>query len=86
MSYRLIVPPDMRREIRKLPVPLQHHLRSRIDDIADDPFRQTDAWSGTQYGPVHMRSTGVGPIIVVVTVNEDEHTVTVANLLNALAD
>lgn len=80
MRYRLIVPPDLRRDIAALPVEPQNSLYTLLQAIRDDPDGNT-----TDYGevvpdsPVRMRTGGRGNVIVTVIINDLTITVTLVD-------
>lgn len=80
MRYRLIVPPDLRRDIATLPVETQSTLHALLRAIRDDPDGNT-----TDYGevvpdsPVQMRTGGRGNVVVTVIINDLTITVTLVD-------
>ncbi|KOT49930.1 MULTISPECIES: type II toxin-antitoxin system RelE family toxin [Streptomyces] len=86
MTYRLIVPPSIRRQIDKLPVETQRQLHSLFRDICEDPGRHTGPHGLEDDGPVQMRSAGRGGVLVAVLINDLTINVTVVSVQNPFDD
>ncbi|MEU2724040.1 hypothetical protein [Streptomyces smyrnaeus] len=70
MTYRLIIPPDIRRQIQQLTLEDQHTLDQLLRDIQADPESHTGAYGENTDGPIQMRSAGRGNILAVIIVNQ----------------
>ncbi|MFE6891994.1 hypothetical protein [Streptomyces sp. NPDC057694] len=78
MTYELVIPPGIRRQIAALPVGDQAELIALLDRLPDEAEQITDAYGlEVPDSPVRMRSAGLSRLIVVVVINDDTVTVTV---------
>lgn len=86
MTYRLIIPPGIRRQIETLPVEDRRSLDSLFNDLQADPDRHTGPYGMEDDGPIRMRSAGRGGIIAVVIINDLTVNVTLVQVQRPLAD
>ncbi|WP_425838900.1 hypothetical protein [Streptomyces fractus] len=81
MTYELIVPPSIRRQIATLPVADQAELITLFDRLPSEAEQITDTYGlEVPDSPVRMRTAGLSRLIVVVTINDNEVTVTVVEI------
>lgn len=80
VTYTLVIPADVRREIEAFPL----HVRARLDglfvDLREDPDRHTGPHGLEDTGPVRMRSAGRGGILAVVLISDLTVTVTLVRV------
>ncbi|MFH9426393.1 type II toxin-antitoxin system RelE/ParE family toxin [Streptomyces sp. NPDC017529] len=86
MTYRLVVPPSIRRQIEKLPLETQRALHALFRDLREDPDRHSGPYGLEDDGPVRMRSAGRAGAIAVVLISDLSVTVTVVSVQTPLAD
>lgn len=87
MTYELIVPPSIRRQIAGLPLSDQAELIALFDRLPSEAEQVTDAYGlEVPDSPVRMRTAGLSQLIVVVVINDSTVTVTVVEIRNPLAD
>ncbi|MFJ9037943.1 hypothetical protein ACIRF8_15290 [Streptomyces sp. NPDC102406] len=85
MTYELIVPPGIRRQIKALPVGDQAELIALFDRLPAEAEQITDAYGlEVPDSPVRMRTAGLTRLIVVITINDTEVTVTVVRIYDPL--
>ncbi|MEU2789069.1 hypothetical protein [Streptomyces sp. NPDC007100] len=82
MTYRLIVPPSIRRQIETLSLETQRALHALFEDLREDPDRHTGPHGLEDDGPVRMRSAGRAGVIVAVLINDLTINVTVVSVQN----
>ncbi|MEU3528863.1 hypothetical protein AB0E62_34280 [Streptomyces sp. NPDC038707] len=76
MTYHLIVPPDLRRDIMRQPLDTQRTLFQLLQAIRDDPDGATVAYGeDVPDSLIRMRTGARGNVITIVIIND--HTITV---------
>lgn len=76
MTYHLIVPPDLRRDIMRQPLDTQRTLFQLLQAIRDNPDAATVPYGeDVPDSPVRMRTGARGNLIAIVLIND--HTITV---------
>ncbi|MEV8319382.1 hypothetical protein AB0Q95_35010 [Streptomyces sp. NPDC059900] len=87
MTFELIVPPSIRRQIADLPLSDQAELIALFDRLPVEPEQITDPYGlEVPDSPVRMRTAGLTRLIVVITLNDTEVTVTVVRIYDPLGE
>ncbi|MFH8492204.1 hypothetical protein [Streptomyces longisporoflavus] len=87
MTYELIVPPSIRRQITDLPLSDQAELIALFDRLPAEAEQVTDPYGlEVPNSPVRMRTAGLARLIVVITLNATEVTVTVVRVYDPLCE
>jgi hypothetical protein len=80
VRYRLIVPPDLRRDIVSLPVETQRTVYGLLNAIRDDPDGATVPYGqDVPDSPIRMRTGARGDVIAIVIINDLTITVTLVD-------
>lgn len=85
MTYALVVPRDIRRQIKALPVADQAELSAFFDRLQADPDQATGAFGLDVPDPVRMKTAGLGRFIVAVLIDDPAEHVTVVRIDNPFA-
>lgn len=85
MTYELIIPPGIQRQISTLPPSDQAELITLFDRLPTEHEAVTDVFGQDVPGPVRMCSAGLSRLIVVILVSDLSVTITVVELVDALA-
>jgi hypothetical protein len=86
VTYELVVPRDIRRQIATLHVADQAELITFFERLQADPDQATGALGLDIPDPVRMRSAGLGPLIVAVVIDDPARCVTIVRLTHPFAD
>ncbi|MFF9896629.1 hypothetical protein [Streptomyces longispororuber] len=87
MTYELIVPPSIRRQIAGLPLSDQAELIALLDRLPAEAEQITDPYGlEVPDSAVRMRTAGLTRLIVVITVNDSQVTVTIVRVYDPLGD
>ncbi|MEU6990336.1 hypothetical protein ABZ953_06695 [Streptomyces sp. NPDC046465] len=84
MTYELIVPPSIRRQIKTLPVGDQAELIAFFDRLPTEHEWVTEPYGHDVPGPVRMRTAGLSRLVVVILVSDTTVTITVVEIVDAL--
>ncbi|MFD7713928.1 hypothetical protein [Streptomyces sp. NPDC059786] len=80
MTYGLIVPPSIRRQIRGLSAGDQAELITLFDRLPVDPDQATGVFGLDVPGPYRMRSVGLSRLVVIVYIDDLAQKVTVMRI------
>lgn len=80
MTYTLVIPADIRREIETYPLHVRASLDGLFVDLREDPDRHTGPHGIEDTGPVRMRSAGRSGVIAVVLISDLTVTVTLVQI------
>lgn len=86
MSYQLIIPSSIQREIDGYPLHVRASLEGLFVDLREDPDRHTGPHGLEDTGPVRMRSAGRGGVITVVLISDVTVTVTLVRVARPFGD
>lgn len=84
MTYELIVPPGIRRQIATLPPSDQAELIALFDRLPAEHEQITDSYGLDAPGPVRMRTAGLSRLVVVLLVSDTSVTITVVEIIDPL--
>ncbi|WP_282798099.1 hypothetical protein [Streptomyces sp. CC224B] len=87
MTYELIVPPSIRRQIAGLPLSDQAELIALFNRLPAEAEQITDPYGlEVPDSAVRMRTAGLTRLIVVITINDSQVTVTIVRIYDPLGD
>ncbi|MEU2565098.1 hypothetical protein ABZ626_38105 [Streptomyces longispororuber] len=87
MTYELIVPPSIRRQIAGLPLSDQAELIALLDRLPAEAEQITDPYGlEVPDSAVRMRTAGLTRLIVVITINDSQVTVTIVRIYDPVGD
>ncbi|MGW0903096.1 hypothetical protein [Streptomyces sp. NPDC002853] len=86
MTYELIVPPSIRRQIAGLPVGDQAELIALFDRLPEEHEQVSDPYALNVPGPVRVRTAGLSRLVVVILVSDTTVTITVIEIVDPLAE
>ncbi|MFK4069733.1 hypothetical protein [Streptomyces sp. NPDC029674] len=86
MTYELVVPRDIRRQIGALPVADQAELLVFFDRLQADPDQATGTFGLDMPAPVRMKTAGLSRFIVAVLIDDPAERVTAVRIEAPFAD
>lgn len=86
MTYELVVPPSIRRQIKALPVADQAELLALFDRLPTNPDQITSVFGQNVPGPRRMRSVGLSHLVAMIFINDLTQQVTVMRIDAPFAD
>lgn len=85
MTYQLVVPPSIRRQIARLPLSDQAELIAFFDRLPAEAEQVTEPYGlEVPDSAIRMRTAGLTRLIVVITIDDMKVTVTVVRIYNPL--